>query len=329
MVKTSIAAVSEIVNNIVQQKQAGNLDVSAIANREIDKYFEKEQNANEGEALISHPKEGGEGHSFILDGIHGEGTDVEEGERAPYQDDKYGEQPPMSLRGEQTGVTTQVDPHTSKQRKNAEPESTPPPKRTSLGSSYSTGSECHENDESYDNVAMELGMTPESHPQFFQKKRYKLPVRILNNKYCQYCMIISGFVLLSLSVAALVTRGFDELKKHHAQTQAVGSSSGSKEKMDWWLDNGGNGITQKQFETLTYLLEDSFLPIWFDRKSGWKGQTYQEAVEFCEEHDNFMPCPYDGTPKNGFVSYIVSRIHLNNVPLTITLYHSVLSSKNR
>jgi hypothetical protein len=337
LVKTSIAAVSQIVDSIVQQKQAGNNDVSAIASREIDKYYNTEQQDNEGEAFISQTQD-------YLDGIHGEGVDAKEGEKAPYQDDKYGEQPPMSLGGGYATGKTNLDVSgdqliTSRKRREKpqkpKQDAAPPPnpfkdlrndqsapkttnpyiEKASYGNAVANahsftdiskpgGQSPFSNnlDDSYDHVAMELGMTPESHPQFFRKKKYKLPVRILYNQYCQYCMIISGFVILSLSVAALVTRGFEEVKKHNSQVhpkwkeEATVSSSngGQKEKLDWWLDDGGNGMTEKQFETLTYVLEDSYLPIWFDRKSGWSGQTYVEALEFCEKHDDFMPCPYDG-----------------------------------
>lgn len=337
LVQTSIEAVSQIVDNIVMQKKAGNADVNALASREIDKYFDKEN--NEGKSLISNAQE--------LDAIHGEGEVPQEGEKAPYQDPKYGEQPPISLPSSPTPYTYEegpqnlkiVDGHvmTSRRRREKkvrpkEEQTEPPPnpfkevmKRyenktspqtqsknttgrvqtnnsTENAFSFTTlpkpGTIRGDHDDSYDNVALELGMTPVSHPEFFRKKSYKLPVRILYNKYCQYCMIISGFVILSLSVAALVTQGFEQVKKHNSQVYSkeaiAASTNGNKEKLDWWLDNGGNGMTKEQFEALTYALEDSYLPIWFDRKSGWKGQTYEAAVEFCANHDDFMPCPYDG-----------------------------------
>lgn len=339
LVKTSMQAVSEIVDNIVQQKQAGNIDVNALASREIDKYYEKESDNAESQSLIPKMQD-------LLDGIHGEGVVPEEGEKAPYEDDNYGEQPPMSLPSSPTppekpslaANAAEDQLITSRRRKEKEvkskkEESGPPPNpfkqemerydpekaqvqnKNSIGTNASDNAFSFTNlpkpgetrapyhdDPDYDNVAMELGMTPQTHPEFFRKRGYKLPLRILYNKYCQYCMIICGFVLLSLSVAALVTRGFDEVKKHNAQLHSkedthVSSSKGNKEKekLDWWLDMGG--MNEQQFEALTYALEDSYLPIWFDRKSGWEGQTYEEAVEFCADHDDFMPCPYDGELK--------------------------------
>ena len=97
-----------------------------------------------------------------------------------------------------------------------------------------------------------------------------------------------------------MTKGFDTVKRHEAhlhsnwQVQSASDgTNGSKEKLDWWLDNGGNGLSERELD-LAYSMEDSYLPIWFDRRTGWEGQTYQEAVEFCSKHDEFMPCPYEG-----------------------------------
>ena len=60
-------------------------------------------------------------------------------------------------------------------------------------------------------------------------------------------------------------------------------------------------------EATTYTTEEqslaneislSYVPIWFDRESGWNGSTYAEAVEFCKSPDGsssltFVPCPYE------------------------------------
>eukprot|EP00804_Cyclotella_cryptica_P026901 CCRYP_019600-RA/>CCRYP_019600-RA protein AED:0.02 eAED:0.02 QI:71/1/1/1/1/1/3/1303/1133 len=284
--KLSIAAVSAIVDSVVKHKQSHNDDISAIVHREIDRYYDQEQGNDENMALVPHAESSGKSSSFLLDGIHGEGGAVEEGQRAPYQDGGYGEQPPMSFLNGETTKTHPANGHYKPEKKQ--------------GVTFHTQDD-HDEQEEYDNIVVELGVTPESHPQYFQRKRYKLPIRILHNQYCQVCIIVMGLVILSLSIAALVTKGFETVKKREAQlhpswqvqSASDGGTNGSKEKMDWWLDNGGNGLSEKEFESLAYSMEDSYLPIWFDRKSGWEGQTYQEAVEFCSNHDEFMPCPYE------------------------------------
>jgi len=60
---------------------------------------------------------------------------------------------------------------------------------------------------------------------------------------------------------------------------------------------GGGGwnksLTPEEVEQLSYALSDAYLPIWFDRSTGWTGNTYDEALEFCDSHDDFVPCPYE------------------------------------
>jgi len=51
-------------------------------------------------------------------------------------------------------------------------------------------------------------------------------------------------------------------------------------------------MTNDERDDLYYSLEDAYLPIWYDRGTGWEGTTYQEAVDFCKAHDEFVPCPY-------------------------------------
>eukprot|EP00580_Thalassiosira_gravida_P016648 CAMPEP_0201664750 /NCGR_PEP_ID=MMETSP0494-20130426/6111_1 /ASSEMBLY_ACC=CAM_ASM_000839 /TAXON_ID=420259 /ORGANISM="Thalassiosira gravida, Strain GMp14c1" /LENGTH=831 /DNA_ID=CAMNT_0048143579 /DNA_START=40 /DNA_END=2532 /DNA_ORIENTATION=+ len=37
----------------------------------------------------------------------------------------------------------------------------------------------------------------------------------------------------------------------------------------------------------------TFDPIWYDRRSGWEGITFMNAVDFCATHENRVPCPYE------------------------------------
>lgn len=52
-----------------------------------------------------------------------------------------------------------------------------------------------------------------------------------------------------------------------------------------------------------------FDPVWFDRKMGWQGIMYTDAITFCKSHDSRVPCPYeiycnqdDGVPYRGYRS---------------------------
>lgn len=40
-------------------------------------------------------------------------------------------------------------------------------------------------------------------------------------------------------------------------------------------------------------ISEEFHPMWFDRSTGWLGQTYLSALEFCSKHDSYIPCPYE------------------------------------
>jgi len=37
----------------------------------------------------------------------------------------------------------------------------------------------------------------------------------------------------------------------------------------------------------------TFDPIWYDRRTGWEGITFMNAVDFCATHENRVPCPYE------------------------------------
>jgi len=48
---------------------------------------------------------------------------------------------------------------------------------------------------------------------------------------------------------------------------------------------------------LEYQLANTYIPIWFDRETGWNGSTHADAMKFCNSRDDtslvFAPCPYD------------------------------------
>jgi len=40
-------------------------------------------------------------------------------------------------------------------------------------------------------------------------------------------------------------------------------------------------------------IAEKYKPLWFDRSSGWSGQTYLEALQFCEAAEGMVICPYE------------------------------------
>ena len=52
-------------------------------------------------------------------------------------------------------------------------------------------------------------------------------------------------------------------------------------------------------DLLTELAYQKYQPLWHDRSSGWIGQTYAEAAEYCIAMDKYELCPYDAICPNG------------------------------
>ena len=50
--------------------------------------------------------------------------------------------------------------------------------------------------------------------------------------------------------------------------------------------------SELDFDKLEVKLTEYYNPTWFDRETGWKGQTYQESKDFCNAISGYSPCPY-------------------------------------
>jgi hypothetical protein len=178
--KLSIAAVLAIVESIVKRKHShednSDEDIAAIVHCEIDTYYDHEQGHHENLALVPHAESSGNNYSLLIDAIHREGGLVEEDQMAPYQDAAYGEQPPMFLLD---GETTKSNPTNVDYK--------PEKKHIPFQAQDSQDKE-----EEHDNFVAELGVSPQSHSQYFRRKRYKLPIRILHTEYCQVCLVVTG-----------------------------------------------------------------------------------------------------------------------------------------
>ena len=68
----------------------------------------------------------------------------------------------------------------------------------------------------------------------------------------------------------------------------------------------GGGFAPTRLMKLSYSVADAYLPVWYDRRTGWEGQTYEDAMLFCQSHHDFVPVsrsngrlrplPADGCP---------------------------------
>jgi hypothetical protein len=152
-----------------------------------------------------------------------------------------------------------------------------------------------------------------------RRYRYKnvSPESIVKSTWCGYCVAASCLVVVATMISMAITEGFAHVNDGGVEVGAVGaggeegtaSSTKTKTKGDtpWWEhvdaagDDGGNAeggggeapLTPQEVMELSYALSDAYLPMWFDRTTGWTGNTYDEALIFCESHDDFVPCPYE------------------------------------
>jgi len=53
-------------------------------------------------------------------------------------------------------------------------------------------------------------------------------------------------------------------------------------------DSGSDFGLELIFSTISKM----YNPVWYDRDSGWEGQTYQESLDFCATN-GYIPCPYE------------------------------------
>ena len=132
-----------------------------------------------------------------------------------------------------------------------------------------------------------------------------------------------GLVAVATVISTAITEGLAHVNNSGLGAAPGGNNTawikGTKGTLDdgeWWehVDDDGNNqsggggggggvggggggwnksLTPEEVEQLSYALSDAYLPIWFDRSTGWTGNTYDEALEFCDSHDDFVPCPYE------------------------------------
>jgi len=310
--RPSIATVTAIVNEVLRQKESGasgNTDIASIASREVDKFYDdtssqvtddslpppgarppkrfhpwnsKKGGGDETKSLFRRSGSGGRGSAALISSKFKAAIGSSSSRAAKAMEENYDD-------------STSTPPNNMFQRK------------TSSGG-------VDVNSPDFNDLCSELGITPETHPQVFEPYRYKhfhfSPESVMKSKTFQYCLIVTGFVALGIMVASGVTKGFQHVEKHDAELHPKWIKEGT-EANDTTTGNGNMGgedyhgiseidilanknkLAPEEIEQLSYKLEDAYLAIWFDRSTGWNGNTYQEAMEFCKSRDDFVPCPYD------------------------------------
>ncbi len=149
-------------------------------------------------------------------------------------------------------------------------------------------------EEIFHELCDELGVTPQTHPrmQYFYEPppsslRYRYPI-FRSKKFKQamlYLVALLLFLLVSVSIMSAVSNGFEEVRRKNAPPLPDW-----KGVEDWQMKQ------QLEWKTKTELFEKvsaAYRPVWYDRSTGWKGQTYDEAVSWCKSYLNYIPCPYE------------------------------------
>ena len=164
----------------------------------------------------------------------------------------------------------------------------------------------------FDSLMEELGIDPNG-PSIRSAYRYNWLGTFFRSTKFIYCLVVFALICVVAIVAAAVMSGLrhSARRKHHLNPDWMLEQQANKTK-DWWIEGQEEGetyedirskvITEDELDELYYQVSKNYLPIWFDRSSGWKGQTYGEALLFCGTHDegNFAPCPYEVyCPGNG------------------------------
>lgn len=188
----------------------------------------------------------------------------------------------------------------------------------------------HEDDMSFKDICEDLGVTRATHPnldRYGEKSKYKYAV-FRSKKFRTGCLVLLvGMVAVSL--ASAITKGFQ--KSPPLPDYQADEEWREHQKEEWEMEHGAlytgynnvaavvpdvanvnnvedamppppmsnhdeSDVEEEGISKHDKLFQDlsaAYRPIWFDRSTGWKGQTYQEAIEFCSTYSDYIPCPYN------------------------------------
>uniref|UniRef100_A0A7S1YML9 DUF7495 domain-containing protein n=1 Tax=Skeletonema marinoi TaxID=267567 RepID=A0A7S1YML9_9STRA len=153
-------------------------------------------------------------------------------------------------------------------------------------------------------------------PQLRSVSRYNFIGSFIRSKIFTYCAIVATLIGIAIAISAAVTKGFEHTQHRNDLLHPKWENDGGTQDGETvvWVKNPDDSenegsimqtdtsslpteiYTDKQ-DGLEYQLANAYVPIWFDRETGWNGSTHAEAIEFCNSRDDtslvFAPCPYD------------------------------------
>ena len=84
---------------------------------------------------------------------------------------------------------------------------------------------------------------------------------------------------------AVVEGGGETTSEEEGSSNVEEFASISGQQQQQSSDNDMGKLFQK--------ISAAYRPVWYDRETGWVGQTYSEALSWCSSHDGYIPCPYE------------------------------------
>ena len=169
----------------------------------------------------------------------------------------------------------------------------------------------------------ELGMTPKTHPGlhhfyrhhhhhknghgFSSIKHYQYPMfRSKRVRRCiLYSMTLILFGLICVALVSSISNGFETIRLRNTPPLP----EDWRDELDWsvkqkdeWEKNHAQNVNNigdihttpiMNMTLLYHKISASHRPVWYDRSTGWTGRTWDEAISFCNAHDNNIPCPYE------------------------------------
>lgn len=318
--KPSIATVTAIVNEVLRQKESGEagMDIASIASMEVDKFYEEndiehaddDNNRPPARPAKSHPWKEKEGDTKALYPLFAR-KDVRK---------------TSALISSKIREVIGSNQEHKMENESLYPSSSPPTgafNRKETAGTTSTTSTSHNIEDfdptkpDYNDVCEELGINFQTHPHLRSPYRrfHFSPEDIVRSPKCHSCAIVTCLIGIAVVVTSAVTKGIEHSQKRNGEINPywMKEEEASEEK-EWWAEEGDEKkeevewpkntaemekienekqLTPDEIEQLSYLLSDAYLPMWFDRSTGWKGETFKDAMEFCKSHDDFVPCPYE------------------------------------
>jgi hypothetical protein len=168
----------------------------------------------------------------------------------------------------------------------------------------------------------ELGMTPKTHPglhHFYRHHHHKnghgfssiihYQYPMFRSKRVRRCILYSMtlilFGLICVALVSSISNGFETIRLRNTPPLP----EDWRDELDWsvkqkdeWEKNHAQNVNNigdihttpiMNMTLLYHKISASHRPVWYDRSTGWTGRTWDEAISFCNAHDNNIPCPYE------------------------------------